>query len=270
MQRIKVLFIIIPLIVIFNSFQDNDMKTNTVLFCYGKLNPLAVKDFKYVILESNHFTARDVSVMKSQNQKIFAYISLGEINENAAHFKDLKDHTFGRNEIWSSHYLNLNSKMANEILIKMVDEIFAFGYDGLFLDNIDNYTIHGPQKDQTEKVVKLIKMIKEKYPKKMFIQNAGLDLVEETSRYVDLIAVESIVTDYSFKDKQCKLRDKGNFETNLKRINTISATYSIPFILIEYAEAKSLVDQVEERLSTTGFDYFIGSIDLQTIPKFNQ
>ena len=270
MQRIKVLFIIIPLILIFNSFQDNDMKPSTVLFCYGKLNPFAVKDYKYVILESKHFTAHDVSVMKSQNQKIFAYISLGEINENAAHFKELKEHTSGKNEIWSSHYINLNSKMANQILMEMIDEIFASGYDGLFLDNIDNYTIHGPQKDQTEKVVKLIKMIKEKYPKKMFIQNSGLDLVEETSRYVDLIAVESIATDYNFKDKKCKLRDKGTFETILKRINTISATYSIPFIIIEYAEAKPLLDQVEERLVTTGFDYFIGSIDLQTIPNFNE
>ena len=106
MQRIKVLFIIIPLILIFNSFQDNDMKPSTVLFCYGKLNPLAVKDYKYVILESKHFKASDVTVMKSQNQKIFAYISLGEINENAAHFKDLKNHTFGKNEIWSSHYID--------------------------------------------------------------------------------------------------------------------------------------------------------------------
>jgi endo-alpha-1,4-polygalactosaminidase (GH114 family) len=269
MLRIKILLIIVPLILIFNSFQGNDMKISNVLFCYGKLNPSIVKDYKYVILESKHYTTDDVRVMKSHNQKIFAYISLGEINENSTHFNDLKKYTFGKNEIWSSHYISLNSKKANEILIEMVDEIFAFGYDGLFLDNIDNYTIHGPQKDQTEKVIQLIKMIKEKYPKKMFIQNAGLDLAEETSRYIDLIAVESIATDYSFKEKKCKLRDKINFEANLSRVNTISATYSIPFIIIEYAESKPLVDQVEERLSATGFDYFIGSIDLQTIPKFN-
>jgi hypothetical protein len=268
MQRIKVLLIIIPLILVFNSF-EGDMKKSTVLFCYGKTNPIGVKDYKYVILESKHYNSKDVKIIRSQNDRVFAYISLGEINESSTHFADLKKHTIGKNDIWNSHYIDLKSKKANETLMEMVDEIFAFGYDGLFLDNIDNFTIHGPQKDQTEKVIELIEKIKEKYPKKMFMQNAGLDLVEETSRYVDLIAIESIATDYSFKDKKCNLREKTIFQASLNRINTISATYSIPFILIEYADSKELVELVKKRVEPTGYDFFIGTIDLQTIPKFN-
>ncbi len=268
MQRIKVLIIIIPLILVFNSFQD-DMKKSTVLFCYGKTKPEAVKDYKYVILESKHYTVKDVRKLKLQNEKVFAYISLGEINENSIHFKDFKKNTIGKNEIWSSHYIDLTSKKAKETLMDMVDDIFAFGYDGLFLDNIDNFTIHGPQKDQKEEVIKLIKLIKEKYPKKVYIQNAGLDLVEETSRYIDIIAIESIATDYDFKAKKCNLREKSIFEPHLERIKTISATYSIPFILIEYADSPALVEQVKKRIDPAGFDYFIGTIDLQTIPKFN-
>jgi len=268
MQRIKVLLIIIPLILVFNSFQD-DMKKSTVLFCYGKTNPIVVKDYKYVILESKHYNSKDVKIIRSQNDKVFAYISLGEINESSTHFTDLKKQTIGKNDIWNSHYIDLSSKKANTILMEMVDQIFAYGYDGLFLDNIDNFTIHGPQKDQADELINLISAIKEKYPKKAFIQNAGLDLVERTSRYIDLIAIESIATDYSFKDKKCNLRDKAKFEANLSRINTISATYSIPFILIEYADSKELVELVKKRVEPTGFDFFIGTIDLQTIPKFN-
>jgi endo-alpha-1,4-polygalactosaminidase (GH114 family) len=40
-------------------------------------------------------------------------------------------------------------------MIEMVDELFAKGYDGLFLDNIDNFTIHGPQKEQKTAIVNL-------------------------------------------------------------------------------------------------------------------
>jgi hypothetical protein len=268
MQRIKVLLVIIPLILVFNSFQD-DMKKSTVLFCYGRTKPELIKGYKYVIVESKHFSTKDVQVLKSQNDKVFAYISLGEINANSSHFKDLEKYVVGKNEIWNSHYIDLKSKKANEILIEMVDEIFAFGYDGLFLDNIDNFTIHGPQKEQTEKVIQLIKTIKEKYPKKAYIQNAGLDLVEETSRYVDVIAIESIATDYNFKDKKYNLREKTIFDENMNRLKTISSTYSIPFILVEYADSKELVEQVKERIDPTGFDFFIGTIDLQTVPKFN-
>ncbi len=268
MPRIKILFIILPLILLFNSFQD-DMKKSTVLFCYGKTKPAQIKGYKYVVLESKHYTPSNIKTLKSQNQKVFAYISLGEINENSSHFSDFKKHTIGKNEIWNSHYLNLNSTKANALIIEMVDEIFGAGYDGVFLDNIDNFTIFGPQKEQKEKVIALIKMIKEKYPKKMFIQNAGLELAEETSRYIDVIAVESVASAYSFKDKKYSLRAQKDYETYMERINNISSTYSIPFILVEYAGSKALVEQIDKRLENAKFDYFIGNINLQTIPQFN-
>ena len=268
MQRIKILFIILPLILVFNSFQD-DMKKSTVLFCYGKTKPAQIKGYQYVIVESKHYTASNIKLLKSQNEKVFAYISLGEINENSIHYKDFKKHTLGKNKIWNSHYLDLKSKKTNELVMEMVDEIFAHGYDGLFLDNIDNFTIYGPQKEQKDKVIDLIKMIKEKYPKKMFIQNAGLDLAEETSRYIDVIAIESVASAYNFKDKKYNLREKSEYEVYMNRINTISNTYSIPFILVEYADSKTLVNQIEKRMENSKFDYFIGNINLQTIPQFN-
>ena len=268
MQHIKILFIIIPLILVFNSFQ-NDMKKNTVLFCYGKTKPAQIKGYKYVIVESKHYTTGNIKTLKAQNEKVFAYISLGEINGNSIHFNDFKHHTVGENKIWNSHYLDLKSKKAHALILEMVDDIFTHGYDGLFLDNIDNFTIFGPQKNQKKEVIELIKTITEKYPKKIFIQNAGLEFAEETSRYVDIIAVESVTSAYSFKDKQYRLRDKTDFETYLNRINTISNTYSIPFILVEYADSKKLAGQIEKRLENAKFDYFIGNINLQTIPQFN-
>ncbi|MFN9113259.1 MAG: endo alpha-1,4 polygalactosaminidase [Bacteroidota bacterium] len=268
MQRIKVLLVVVPLIILFNSFQDN-MEKGNFLFCYGKVHPSKVKDYKYAILESKNFTIKDVARMRAQNEKVFAYISLGEINKHSNYFAALEKHTLGKNEIWNSYYIDLNSKKANEILLKMVDEIFSFGYDGLFLDNIDNFTIHGPQKDQTKNVINLIRQIKDKYPKKMYIQNAGLDLTEETSRYIDIIAIESIATNYDFKAKKCMLSEQNIFETKLNRINEISGTYSVPFILIEYADSNELAEKVRKRIVETGYDVFVGNIDLQTIPKFN-
>jgi len=268
MQRIKILFIIIPLILVFNSFQD-DMKKSTVLFCYGKPKLAQINGYKYVIVESKHYSTSNVKTLRTQNEKVFAYISLGEINENSTHYKDLKKYTTGKNKIWNSHYLDLKSKKANELIIEMVDEIFAYGYDGLFLDNIDNFTVYGPQKEQKENVVALIKMIKEKYPKKVFIQNAGLELAEETTRYVDIIAMESVASDYSFKDNKYNLRVKSDYDAYMNRINTISNTYSIPFILVEYADSKTLVNQIDKRLENSKYDYFIGNINLQTIPQFN-
>ena len=92
MQRIKILFVILPLILLFNSFQ-NDMKKSNVLICYGKMNPELIKGYKYVIVESKHYFASNIRVLKSKNEKVLSYISLGEVNANATHYLELKKHS---------------------------------------------------------------------------------------------------------------------------------------------------------------------------------
>jgi hypothetical protein len=232
------------------------------------MKPESITGYKYVILESKHYFASNIRVIKSQNEKVFAYISLGEVNANAPHFTELKKHTLGKNTIWNSYYLDLKSDKTIETLMTIIAEDFANGYDGLFLDNFDNFTVHGPQKDQKDAIVSLLKKIKEKYPKKIFIQNAGLDLVDETSKFVDAIAVESVASDYNFKDKSYKLRDKAQFEAAYNRIEQTKKTYKIPMILIEYADSKKLASQIEDRIESSKYDHFIGNIDLQSLPKF--
>jgi hypothetical protein len=112
-------------------------------------------------------------------------------------------------------------------------------------------------------------MIKEKYPNKSFIQNAGLDLIAETTNYVDAIAIESIATDYSFKQKKYSLREKSQYETLMNRLQSIHAKYDEPILLIEYANSTpSLAKQVEDRIKNSDFEYFVGNIDLQSIPNF--
>jgi uncharacterized protein (TIGR01370 family) len=269
MRLIKIFFYLFPTFLVSN-FISGDMKKSTVLVCYGKLKPESIKGYHYVILESKHYLPSNIRVIKSQNEKVFAYISLGEVNAHAPHYAKLKNHTLGKNEIWNSYYLNLKSDKTKAVLMTIVDDLFNKGYDGLFLDNIDNFTIHGPQKDQKDELVELLKMIREKYPKKQFIQNAGLDLISETDPYVNAIAIESIATSYSFKSKKYQLRDKAQFEILMDRLEKVNKEYKVPVILIEYADSAVLTNQVLERIKPSKFDYFIGNIDLQTLPKFKQ
>jgi hypothetical protein len=269
MRLIKIFLCLLPVFLLAN-FIANDMKNNTVLICYGKLKAETIKGYGYVILESRNFLPSNIRVIKSQNEKVFAYISLGEVNENAPHYQQLKGSTLGKNNIWNSYYLDLRSPKTNAVLMEIVDGIFAKGYDGLFLDNIDNFTIHGPQKSQKAELLALLKQIKDKYPKKQFIQNAGLDLASETAPLVDAIAIESIATAYDFNKKKYQLREKTQFESLMDRVKSVNESTKIPVILIEYSDSVKLTSQVLERIENTGFDHFIGNIDLQTLPKFKE
>jgi hypothetical protein len=150
----------------------------------------------------------------------------------------------------------------------IIDKTLNKGYDGMFLDNIDNYTIFGPQKDQRKELVTLLRNIKEKYPKKEFIQNAALDLIAETSAYVDAVAIESVASLYDFKTKKYGMRDNKQFDETMTRLKNVNANYKMPIILIEYADTKKLQNKITEKIKPSGFQYFIGNINLQHLPKF--
>jgi endo-alpha-1,4-polygalactosaminidase (GH114 family) len=222
-----------------------------------------------VILESQHYNIYEINKIKSQNEKVVAYISLGEINAHSKYFEHLKENTFGKNEIWNSYYLNLKSDHTIEKIMEMVNNTLDLGYDGLFFDNIDNFTSFGPQSQQKEDLLKLLKTIDNDYSDHVFIQNAGIQIISETAQYVDAIVVESVASNYTFDDKNYKLRDLTEFENAISELEKVRKKYNLPLILVEYADNMELHNAILKRINASKFDCFIGNIDLQTMPKFS-
>ena len=267
MQLIKIILFVLPSLLVSDAF-GNGINKNSVFVCYGRLEPESIKGYSYVILESKYYTFYEVQRIKSQNEKVVAYISLGEISDNSNYFQQFNSDFSGKNDVWNSHYLNLKSEKTLEILMKMVDNIFANGYDGLFLDNIDNFSDFGPQSNQKPEVIQLIKKIKTDYFDHILIQNAGLELINETGQYIDSVVVESVASNYTFDDKSYKLRDEFEFDAYVNKLVSIKKQYNLPILLIEYANTIPLRNAIEKRIKPSRFDYFIGNINLQSIPKF--
>jgi len=257
----------LPSVLIPNTYSATVGKS-TVLVCYGRLAPEDIKGYNYVILESQYYNIYEIRRIKSQNEKVLAYISVGEVNENAMHYNLLKDSTLGKNDIWNSHYINLKLENTAEILLGIINTTMEMGYDGFFLDNVDNFTAFGPQPDQKAELIDLLKKIHTTYPDKIFLQNAGLELIDETAPYVDAVIIESIASNYTFDDKSYKLRDQNDYESYIKKLKAIKKKYRLPIILIEYADSYELHNAIQKRIRNLGFEYFIGNIDLQTIPVF--
>jgi uncharacterized protein (TIGR01370 family) len=267
MQLIKIILFVLPSLLVSDAF-GNGINKNSVFVCYGRLEPESIKGYNYVILESKYYTFYEVQRIKSQNDKVIAYISLGEINANSFYFNQFNSDFSGKNEVWNSYYLNLKSKKTLEILMKMVDNILANGYDGLFLDNIDNFSDFGPQFNQKEDVIQLIIKIKTDYFNHILIQNSGLQLISETAKYIDSVVFESVASNYTFGDKSYKLRNEFEFEEYVNRLISIKKQYNLPILLIEYADTIPLRNAIEKRIKPSRFDYFIGNINLQAMPNF--
>ena len=269
MRRFNLFFWLLPSLLTIPVL-SNPVNKSTVLVCYGKLDPAKIKGYNYVILEEKNFKAEEVKQIKKNNKNVLAYISLGEVNSNAIHYKLLKNRTLGKNNNWDSYYLNLKDQSTSVVLMSLIKKVLDKGFDGLFLDNIDNFSSFGPQAKQRKELIALIKKIKTEYPNHVLVQNSGLELIPDTKNFIESVLFESVATDYTFQGNSYKLRETNDFNERIKRIKEINTKYKIPVLLIEYADTKQLYDQIVKRLASTDFDYFIGKIDLQSVHNFTK
>jgi hypothetical protein len=266
MRLIKMILFILPSVLVPNAYGQAIGKNN-FLVCYGRLDPTLIKGYGLVILEPAHYSPAEIKTIQAQNETVLAYISLGEVNRSAGHYEKLKDVTLGKNSVWDSYYLDLGNAGTREVLMQLLADGFTAGYDGFFLDNFDNFGTFGPQVAQQDDLVAMLGQIYRTYPEKTFYQNAGLDIIARTAPFMDGVVIESIATDYSFADKKYRLRNARDFAACLGKLKKASE-YGLPIRLIEYADSIALKNDVEERLKDLAYDYFIGQIDLQTLPKF--
>lgn len=259
-------------LVCFSIFSFSKCKHETakrVLVNYGDFDPGAVQGYDYVIIESAHFSSEDIKTLKSNNQNVLAYVSFGEVNEAAPHFPELQEHTLSKNEVWNSHVLDLENQQTRKTIFSIVEKnLKKKGFDGLFLDNIDNYTSYGPTPGKLSALVSFLKEIKTNFPDVHLMQNAGLETLAATKEYINSIAVESIATNYDFENSEYKLRESKDFNSRIETLKEVSENFGLPIIIIEYADTAELKKAVIKRLQPYQANLFIGKIDLQNLPEY--
>jgi uncharacterized protein (TIGR01370 family) len=271
MHLIKILLIVLAFFKI-PGFMNAQSKAdnNTLLVCYGKFDPKVVKGYDYVIVESKQFSKSEINTLKNNNKTVYAYISIAEVNVYADLYKELKGTFLGKNKNWDSFYLDLKSEKTRKAILKNISNLSDKGFTGIFLDNADNFSQFGFQKLQKKEAIELIKDIKKQFPKLSLIQNSGVELLKETATDIDAVMLESIFSNYSFQDKKYGLRTDADFEQHFKKVDDIRLNFRKNILLVEYADTIELYKQVSEKLKKHKFDYFIGKIDLQTIPNYNK
>jgi hypothetical protein len=260
---------IVLLMITFFSVAQAQNKPVKSLFCYGDVVPERVENFDYVVLESAWFSSEDIQTFKTKNKAVLAYISLGEVSETASFYEDVKDETLGKNPIWNSHILNIEAEATRKALWAQIEMfIKTKQFQGIFIDNIDNYTSYGPTPEKQVALLSFLSDLKRTYPGLIIMQNAGIQILESTKKLIDAIAIESIASDYNFKNETYNLREKSDYKSRLRTLEYIKTTFNIPTIAIEYAQEEALKSKIEKRFKRTGISVFVGQIDLQKIPNW--
>ncbi|GAB4178771.1 MAG: hypothetical protein Kow00108_14600 [Calditrichia bacterium] len=236
---------------------------------YGKIEFKNESSYNLLIVEPDHYTKPEIDALKQKGIKVIAYLSLGEVDPYRWYFPYLKERGFlGMNPDWNSYYINLADKKTIELMLnKVLPNIMIKGFDGLFFDTVDAVAPYTEHRDLKDEMVNLIKKIREKYPRAYLIQNAGLFLIDETAPYIDGLLLEDVATGYDFKTNQYILKDEKEFSQRLSILEEIYRKYKPDIYIVDYADTPDRKREVEKRLQRTPFYWFIGKIELQTLPE---
>tara|TARA_R110000868_G_scaffold304437_23_gene565445 strand:+ start:10189 stop:11064 length:876 start_codon:yes stop_codon:yes gene_type:complete len=236
--------------------------------CYAKVTPEQIKNYELVIIEPDFYSKSEINALKATGTTIIAYMTLGEVDLNRWYFPLLEEEGFlGINENWNSSYLNLESDETRAIILdKVLPEIMIKGVDGVFLDTIDSVSPYTERSNLIPFMVEVIKGVRDRYPKTIIIQNAGLFLLEESKNVIDAVLIEDIASGYNFINKDYYIKDLNSFHERVEIISAASKKYNLPFLIVDFAEEPSALKEIKVRLDSLYFPYFISNIQLNQLP----
>jgi len=203
------------------------------------------------------------------------YVSVGEVDESNKIYNRLKGKRFlvEKNENWKSHMVDLRALGWRQTLFGvLIPEVYAKGFDGLFLDTIDS-VLYLEDKDpkykgMSEAVVKTIKAMREKYPQGFICQNRGYEILDKTAKYIDYVMLESFYTYVDFEKDKYPLTSESERKLALESVAKAKAINPNLIVLtLDYVKPKD-TQQAREAVAYSrkhGFIPYVSTHDLHSV-----
>ena len=229
----------------------------------------AAEQYNLLIIEPENYSRSEIQLANDQSTKIIAYVTLGEVDRNRWYYPLLEERGFlGVNENWDSPYLNLADSTTRSIMLdQVVPNIMSKGFDGLFLDTVDDVAPYTERAHLQPHMLDIITKIRKSYPDALIIQNAGLFLLDKTHDLINGVLIEDVATSYNFDRKSYNLKSTDAYKEKAGSILKLKKKYKLPFLVVDFSDNKHLTNLTIKRLDSLSLPYFISSIELNDISK---
>lgn len=197
----------------------------------------------------NELSAFDMAVIEpgqahsppaDQVGKVYAYVSLGEVQPSRPYAAGIKDAwRLGVNRDWNSVILDLSNPDLRHYLIEnVIRPLWDKGYRHFFFDTLDSYQRAVPsqagREAQRQGLETLINQIAETFPGATFILNRGFELLPAVHKHVDAVAAESLYRGWLPGEHRYQDVSQSDRKWLLDRFKEARQRYGIPGIAIDY------------------------------------
>lgn len=193
-------------------------------------DPVLARTYDLLVLEPHH--ARPIAPLRGRNSVLLGYVSLGEVERNRPYFASLD--TAGAlgpaNPNWP------DARMADlrhaawraAVLDRIVPEVMALGYDGIFMDTMDNAEAMERQDPianagMVAAAATLIADIRARFPKVRMMLNRGYALLPGVVPVIDYVLGEAMASRWNFTEKRYERTSDSDWAWQADRLRAAQA-----------------------------------------------
>lgn len=159
----------------------------------------SLASFDVVVLDAE--TKLSPFALRERKKRVFGYVSLGEVENHRAHYSKALEAqlTLKENKSWpGSYYVDVrNPEWARLLIEEVIPPMVRKGFNGLFLDTLDNVEDLENENPKTylgmkDAAIELVRLIHAHYPTLSLIQNRGYQLLPHTAASIEYVLAECV------------------------------------------------------------------------------
>lgn len=240
-------------------------------------SPTEIAKFDLAVLDSDaHPELRNLS---RTGTILIGYVSLGEAAEYRTYWPNVvgKSWLLDKNPNWDSYFVDVRAEEWHRVLTeKIIPGILQKGFDGLFLDTIDTakylekYHPDGKYPGAQAAMVKLIKRIRQKFPKVFILGNRGFSILDETGRWLDGVVAESVFSTLDFERDTVRVRSEQEYAKEIALLQRAKNKFGLEVFTLDYLPPANdnQIQAVIARSRSLGFLPYISTKELDRIYSY--
>lgn len=261
---------------LFTAFALNKTAQPPWLVYYASAAPIeAFSKYSLIVLDADHHPS--LGPLSAAGKQLLGYISLGEVESHRSHFPEVQAEgiLLMENEQWpGSYFVDLRDpRWTRRILNELVPGILEQGFDGVFLDTLDNAG-HLERTDpaafagMTKAAANLVGDIRRRFPAIKIMLNRAYEILPLVERDVDMILGESVFADYDFETKTYRRIEARTYRRQVKILKAVKARQpKLRIMTLDYWDSGDPVGivQIYREQRANGFEPYVAGIKLDRI-----
>jgi len=238
-------------------------------------DPVVARDFDLLVLEPDH--SRSIAPLRGPGSRLLGYISLGEI-ERSRPFVDQLDRAEALrapNPNWpDARLVDLRHPAWRSLVLdQLIPAILAKGYDGIFMDTLDNAEAM-EQADPSRNggmvaaAVDVVRAIRARFPGITIMMNRGYALLPQSAKFVDLVLGEAMATRWNFKTSRYEFTSPEDWTWQADRLRGAKrANPALELATLDYWEPtdEATVTRLYARERAAGFQPYVATLALDRL-----